>query len=217
MHPEWVDRFSAYLDDELDPGARRRVESHLARCPDCARVMAELRSIVAAAPEYQGTEPARDLWPVIRAAIDSTKGIEFPLRRPAARRFELRHLIAAGLVMAAVGAGVTWYVQPRPPVVAVAPEPPPATASNAGLSDPNYNAAIADLERILAANRSQLDTATVRIVDESLATIDRAIADAREAIQRDSSNAYLNERIAQKMRQKLNLLRVATRAIASQT
>jgi len=216
MHPEWTDRFSAYLDDELDPASRRRVEAHLARCPECARVMAELRSIVAAAPEYVGTEPVRDLWPAIREAIDSSKQIEFPRRQPAARRFELRHLIAAGLVMAAVGAGATWYALPRPPAVVPAMEPP-AMVNPAGLSDANYNAAIADLERILAANRSRLDTATVRIVDESLATIDRAIADAREAIQRDSSNAYLNERIAEKMRQKLNLLRVATRAIASQT
>jgi hypothetical protein len=76
---------------------------------------------------------------------------------------------------------------------------------------------IQDLEQLLASGRTVLDTATVRVVEESLRLIDDAIADARAAIQRDSTRLYLNGRIAAHMRQKLAILRMATRAIGAET
>jgi hypothetical protein len=48
---------------------------------------------------------------------------------------------------------------------------------------------------------------TVRVVRENLAIIDRAIADARIALQKDPGNAYLNFHLAQTMRRKVELLR----------
>jgi anti-sigma factor RsiW len=36
------------LDDELSPGERRRVESHLGRCPGCRRMLANLGRTVGA-------------------------------------------------------------------------------------------------------------------------------------------------------------------------
>jgi hypothetical protein len=85
------------------------------------------------------------------------------------------------------------------------------------LTSAAYDTAVTALEKTLEANRSRLDTGTVRVVEESLKTIDRAIAEARAAIQRDSTNGYLNGQIAANLRKKVNLLRLATRAIASQT
>ena len=80
--------------------------------------------------------------------------------------------------------------------------------------DADYDAAVADLEQVLVDGRSRLDTATVRVIDESLARIDAAIEDARGAIQRDPANAYLTRQITANMRRKLNLLRTAARAIS---
>jgi len=57
----------------------------------------------------------------------------------------------------------------------------------------------------------------VRTIEQSLARIDQAILEARNAIQRDPANAYLSRQIAANMRRKLNLLRVATQAIAART
>ena len=39
-----------------------------------------------------------------------------------------------------------------------------------------YAAAVADLERVLADGRNQLDTATVRVIQQNLVAIDNAIA-----------------------------------------
>ena len=41
-------RLSPYLDGELEPGDRRRVEEHLHRCPKCRRVLGTLRSTLEA-------------------------------------------------------------------------------------------------------------------------------------------------------------------------
>lgn len=220
MHEEWTDLLSAYLDDELDAVTRRRVDAHLAECRDCANVLEDLRRIVAAAPTYQGQAPKEDLWAPIVAKIDEGRTVAFPVRRgPGGTR--LRDLIAAGLVMAAVGAGATWFYFERHPVgpktIVVAEPPSMGAAMPVSLSSAGYDQAIAQLEQTLAANRGRLDTATVRILQQSLQAIDQAIAEARSAIQRDSSNQYLNGQIAANMRKKLNVLKLATRAIASET
>ena len=70
-------------------------------------------------------------------------------------------------------------------------------------------AAIAELERTLLASREQLDTATVRVIEENLWIIDRAIAQAQRAISQDPASAYLHEHLAVTMRQKLEFLRQA--------
>jgi len=41
-------RVSPYLDSELEPGDRRRLEEHLHRCPECRRLLETLRSTLEA-------------------------------------------------------------------------------------------------------------------------------------------------------------------------
>lgn len=48
MHHRSVQRrLSSYLDGDLAPRQRRRIESHLAACPDCGRVYRTLSLVVA--------------------------------------------------------------------------------------------------------------------------------------------------------------------------
>jgi hypothetical protein len=83
-------------------------------------------------------------------------------------------------------------------------------------STARYDAAVAQLQAALVAGRGLLDTSTVRVLQENLAIIDRAIAQARAALAADPGNAYLNLHLAQTMRTKLELLRRA-QAIAVQS
>lgn len=39
-------RLSEYIDEELSPEERRRLEEHVSRCPQCHRVLATLRRTV---------------------------------------------------------------------------------------------------------------------------------------------------------------------------
>jgi anti-sigma factor RsiW len=40
------DQMSAYLDDELPPHGRSRMERHMGDCPECERLLAGLHAVV---------------------------------------------------------------------------------------------------------------------------------------------------------------------------
>jgi len=140
--------------------------------------------------------------------------------QPSRHRFGWRELIAASIVMAAVGGGAVWVALDgtvREVPTAAAPAPITAEQQNVEFADREYDAAIQDLELLLARGQNRLDSATIRTIEQSLSKIDEAITEARAAVQRDPANAYLSRQIAANMRRKLNLLRVATQAIAART
>ena len=81
----------------------------------------------------------------------------------------------------------------------------PAVAADFGVG--RYDAAIAELQQSLEQRRSTLDSSTVRVVEQNLAIIDKAIDDARKALATDPSSRYLNAYLASTMRRKVDLLR----------
>lgn len=227
MPDHFTEQLSPYLDGELADLSRVLLERHLAECLDCTRDLAELRAIVAAAPGYSGREPARDLWKDIEQRLDEAEVLPIGTRPsavpPSRRRFGWRELIAASIVMAVVGGGSVWVALSRGGTeVQTAATPATGPDSNivgsaVGFAEQQYDSAVRDLEQALAAGRDRLDSATVRTIEQSIDRIDAAIAEARAAIQRDPSSSYLGRQIAANMRRKLNLLRVATQAIAART
>ena len=63
----------------------------------------------------------------------------------------------------------------------------------------------------------RLDTATVRVLEQNLTLIDRAIAEASRAVAADSANVYLNTHLAETMRRKVDLLRQAVALVAAES
>jgi RES domain-containing protein len=98
--------------------------------------------------------------------------------------------------------------QPAPVVV-------PVAAGSARPAARSYDVAVAELQQVLAQNRGRLDTTTVRVIEQNLATIDRAIAQAQRALAVDSANIYLNSHLAETMRRKLELLRQAAALVSA--
>ena len=226
MSDEWTDRLSEYLDDELAPAERAELEAHLRRCVGCGAVLADLRRIVARARGLEDREPDHDLWPGIAARIGAT-GTEpavVDLRAARERRrwsFSLPQLAAAGIALMVASGSAAWLLHPlagtsggaAPPVPVQAPGiVVPASTRPAARG---YDAAVADLERVLADGRGKLDTTTVRVIERNLATIDSAIAQAQRAVAADSANVYLNSHLAETMRRKLELLRQAAALVSS--
>ena len=120
--------------------------------------------------------------------------------------------------------GSVWLLRPDSrPLTPVASAPTrPAAESGLGVpvswqrrAAPGYDAAVADLERVLAEGRGRLDTATVRVLEQNLRVIDQAIEQARRAVAADSANAYLNSHLAETMRRKLDLLRQAASLVSA--
>lgn len=222
----WTARLSAYLDGELSGAERIALERHLDACPGCTAALAELGRVVERARSLPSRRPATDLWRGIAARIaEPTPAVDRGGAGRARRwSFSLPQLAAAGLAIAvASGGGVGLWLagSTAPPTAPVARPTRPAVAAPvelpAGLGGAKYDAAVADLERVLDAGRGTLDTSTVRIIEQNLALIDRAIADARRALAADPGNAYLNAHLARTMRRKIDLLREAATIAASRS
>lgn len=215
----WTARLSEYVDGDLAADERVALERHLAECAECRETVADLRRLVGLAGTLADREPARDLWPGIQRRIAETEQVAgvLPFRRRWA--FTVPQLAAAAVLMMVVGAGsATLALRGRgtpapagtPVAVGSTTVQPAAFAGTA-----SYDAAIADLERVLAERGSQLDSATVRVLRQSLSTIDRAIAQARAALAADPGDPYLNAHLAETMRRKLNLMRRAATMVAA--
>ena len=66
-------RMSEYVDDELAPPARQRMERHARECPECERVLAGLLALVRGLgrlPVPRGEVHAAQLAAAVRARLD---------------------------------------------------------------------------------------------------------------------------------------------------
>ena len=70
-----------------------------------------------------------------------------------------------------------------------------------------YDQEIARLSAIIRDQRSQLDTATVAVIERNLRIIDRAIAQSRAALAKDPGSRFLNDQLNSALDQKVELLR----------
>lgn len=218
MNDIWTNRLSEYLDGELDNEERVALETHLRACGHCYATLGELRQVVTHAKSLEDREPARDLWAGIRAGMTPTRGAVTGRQavRPSGRRliFSVPQLLAACLALVLLSGAGMWMAlrgSRGQPSGDTASQPTPAPSEFRPVSSERWKVqsdmAIADLQDALTLNEGKLDTATVRIVRQNLAVIDRAISQAQHALKRDPGNTYLNLHLANTMRQKIDLLR----------
>lgn len=218
----WTHRLSDHIDGELSAAEKAECEAHLARCPACAGTLDELRAVVAQASLLPELPPERDLWPGIehRLAPRVPAG-SADARGARGRRVAMTvpQLMAASIALVLFSVGGAWLLLPgsgEPSPLALAEEAA-AAAPAASSSDVAqvafagaYDDAITQLEVEFERRRGELDPETIRVVEENLAIIDGAIADAGSALAEDPSSAFLNTHLANAIRQKVDLLRRAT-------
>ncbi len=219
MPRHWTDHLSEYLDGELDPAERADLEAHVQECAQCRSDMGQLERVMRRARSLEDRPPAQDLWPAIAERLEvRTQPVTDLGQRRRQRRivFSIPQLAAAGLALMLISASVVWLTMTRgePPVVAAEPAAP-VTVRPAGGELALYDATIADLEAALQLDRERLDTATVRVLEENLAIIDRAIAEARSALEDDPASGYLNGHLGRTLRRKVELLRQAATLVTA--
>jgi tetratricopeptide (TPR) repeat protein len=200
---KWTDRLSEYLDDELGADERRELEAHLSGCVSCRTTLDELRAVVERARTVSDRAPDADLWPGIAERIAAAG-------RSRRYTFSMPQLAAAAIALMALSSGAVWLTRPAdPPPAQVAVVEDPATVP-VNLADAPYDQAVADLQRALEAGRSRLDPATIKVLEESLASIDEAIDQSQRALAADPANTYLYSHLAAARQRKLALLRRAS-------
>ncbi len=216
----WTDRLSEYLDGELSPGERGALEAHLGGCEECTATLEGLRRVTARARALGDRPPARDLWPAVAASLVEPKELRF--RSP--RRLSVpMPALAAAVAFLVIGGSMVWLLRSPggitggpPTPVAVNPAPTaPVSPAGTGRASPRYDAAVAELQQVLEQGRSRLKPETVKVLEQKLALIDRAIVDAQEALAKDPASVYLNDHLAETRLRKLELLRRAAGLAAS--
>lgn len=219
MHDPWTEQLSEHLDGELDVQAEAALSAHLQECPACRETLAQLQQVRLRAGDLADAPPATDLWPGIAARLASPAPV-ISVTEHRARRwhisFSLPQLAAAAVVLMALSGTGVWLVMHATAdrQVATAPElapvRPPVRLANSG--DQGYERAISDLQRALRQGDTPLDSSTVVVLRQSLATIDAAIADARAALAQDPSNPFLYHHLDGAMKKKVEILQRAVSA-----
>ena len=188
MHEEWVEKLSDYLDGELTGHERQAVESHLAACAACTKVLEDLKRVVARAASIQPRPPAADLWTGIAARIDAPparggvtafSGSDSQWRRMLSRRvsFSLPQLAAAAVLLMAVSVGVAWSIAGRSaPAQQLRASAGASTAAEASRPDPSQQIA-ADVQ----ARGDDVQMAAISFADQQY---DAAVADLEKALDR---------------------------------
>lgn len=94
-----------------------------------------------------------------------------------------------------------------------------SAAMNAGWVDAfgGYDQALEDLQTVVEQGRGVLDPETVRVLEENLATIDNAIQQAKDALERDPGSLVLQRLLSENLRRKVDLLRHAALAVYANT
>jgi anti-sigma factor RsiW len=131
----WDARLSEYLDGDLTAAERDTCEAHLAGCAECARLLEELKAVVAGARSLPVAPPPAELWAAIESRLE-TPVLQMRPRALLRERMERRwsfsglQLVGAAAGLIAVTVAGMWLLSPREmsvpagrEVVAANPEP----------------------------------------------------------------------------------------------
>jgi tetratricopeptide (TPR) repeat protein len=223
---DWTDRLSEYLDGALTPAEQAACEAWLASSAEGRELLADLRSVVAKAKTLPDAPVPEQVWSGIATAIGgrtlgrSEEIISLADRRserPSSvtrRPYKIWQLATAAVLLLGVGTVIGMQMREvassQGEIGTMTPGQGDVINVNRPITpraDATYDRAIEDLQSLLQNNRDQLDTATVRVLEGSLARIDAALADAERALANDRQNAYLNDHVSRIKRQKLDVLR----------
>jgi anti-sigma factor RsiW len=208
-----------YVDEELSPDERLRVERHLADCSACRKATDEIRSLVDAASKLpRGISPGRDLYPDIRNRIERHEVAASPDRAvPPVRRIPWMALAASLVVVAIAGSTALWLrddADRRPSDVAPTGAAMPAVHN--GIAP--FKAAVHEYAEaadvLLAAieeRRDRFSPETLAVLEKNLAIIDQAIDEVRVALEADPSSHGTTLLLAAMHEQKVELLRRVAR------
>ena len=189
-----------YIDDVLPADDAVIVQAHIHECADCRTEVDALRTMlqrVATLP--RSIMPERDLRPNL--SVQPKAKTLWHWRYP---------LAAAAVLLVAVSSTVTVLLTRNDqPAVRITEVPGGVDLVNL---EQQYTSELESLQRTLRVRRDELSPETVRILEENLAIIDRAIQEARAALIGDPQSDMLGELLRSAYQRKLDLLKQAARS-----
>jgi hypothetical protein len=193
-----------FVDGELPESLTREVRDHLLGCPTCASSEAELRTLLHRAAQLPADiDASRDLWPGIRDTIAAGSALPAPARRSAVAH---GWMAAAAVLLVLLSSAVTlWVVRHGAPTPGLRPSPASELVALRA-SEPDYLQARKVLFAALDQRRRHLSPQTVKIIEQNLAAMDRALHAMKTALDKDPGNRGLAVLIESTYRQEIQLL-----------
>lgn len=209
------DRYAALVHDRvdgaLDAPAARDLDAHLAACPACRALLADLEELRRVGATIQDLAPRPEVWAGIARRLDAER---IALPKPFWTGARVALAMAATLV-AAVASSVWLLRAPAP----AAPEQAAATPviqskdnlvqdvdEHLRIADEHYVQAIAGLEQVVKGSEGSLDPAVAATLQKNLGVIDQAIRESREAIKSQPNSQLAQTSLFEALRQKVALL-----------
>ena len=211
-------RYSALIGDLVDgpieASAQRELDEHLAVCPACRAVLADLRDIRGVAGRLPDYTPRPEVWSGIARRLET----ELASRpRPFWTGARVALAMAATLLVAV--ASSMWLMRGPAPATqgGAATATPAAVIQSTGdlvqdvdehlrIADEHYVKAIAGLEQVVQSDQAALDPAVAATLQKNLGVIDQAIRESREAIKTQPNSRVVQTSLFEALRQKVALL-----------
>lgn len=215
---DYSEAIAEFVDGTLDPARQRALERHAEGCAACRALVADLKSIQAAAFTLDRAELAAHVWDAIRTQVAAEPApsalgrlIAWPKRRASRGVWAA----AAAALLLATSVGIYSLLRPVDPhandVAANtdAVEPGDLVASvqvELQAAEAHYDKAIQGLEQIARSESGALDPQVAAVLQKNLQVIDQAISESRSALQVQPASSNAQESLFDAMRSKVALL-----------
>ena len=212
-HPHPAE-LSAYLDGDVEAPARGRIADHLEACPECREVVGELRGLTERLAAHPDPAPPRDLWPDLVARIRREGALPTADAGRRARWWARPVWLApaaglAALLVVVVGLRLLGPGAPSDSTGSggeeVAAGAPAAAAPAAEGSVALYREAAEAMKERVA--ETPLPEGLAAVVEEDLATYDRAVAQTTAALERSPDDPELRAHLLRTLEAQVRYLR----------
>ena len=183
------DQLDRFLAGSLESAERESVERHLTTCPECRRDLDSSQFLVdQVAGIRREVAPPSDLWIGIAPRIGrGVRRVSIPIWR----------LAAAAVVLVGATSALTVAVLRRPPV-----EVPVRFAT----TEASYQQTALELANLYQQVRDSLAPETRQVLERNLAVIERALSEAREALNADPANRTIEAIVVAAWQRKIEFL-----------
>jgi hypothetical protein len=207
-------RISEYIDGTLNEKKARKLESHLEGCSACREVLDDLRMIAGEAKGLETPAPSPQVWTRIQRRMMQEPGrdrgvmlTEKPAVPTIFPRFQLKHGLAAFLMLAVIGGVVYFGLGPGGRVSLPGPnEKDQYALAKLEEAERYYELAIKSLAEALTAQKENLSPQMTEMLESNIKAFDITIDVCRQAVMRDPASLQARDYLLAAYQEKMSFL-----------